>query len=81
MITTTHTDYPTNAFGYDIIVPAGSKVSSISAMGDSPNTHFWVDFAETARRLTGHKRSILHHNLTYYGIDVPAKYCNPYPNK
>lgn len=73
-------DYTVQAFGYDITVPAGSTVSNKSALGCDDGTRFWTDFHAVAEKLTGVKNSILAHDLTYRGIDVPAEYCAPYSN-
>jgi len=47
-------------------------------MGYDDNYRFWTDFHKEAKRITGFKDSILKHDLTYYGINVPGEYCEPY---
>lgn len=64
--------------GWKITVPAGSKVSNKTAMGYDDNYHFWEDWQKTAEEVTGYKNSILAHDLTYYGINVPAEFCEGY---
>ncbi len=80
MIKTSRTiaEYSIHYKGYDIIVPIGSKVSNSTACGPDDNYRFWTDFHPYAEKLTGFKNSILCHDLTYYGINVPAQYCIPY---
>ena len=79
MRTTTKKDYTTIAFGYKIHVPAGSPVTSITACGHDPAYHFLENVRRIAKRLTGFDDSILLHDLTYYGLNIPAEFCNPYP--
>lgn len=71
-------DFKTKFKGWDITVPAGSVVSNNTACGPDDNYRFWQDFHKVAKELTGYPRSILAHDLTYYGLNVPAKYCAPY---
>ena len=72
-------DYTLKYDGYTITVPAGSRVSNKTACGYDNNYRFWQDWREIAEKLTGFKNSLLSHNLTYYGINVPAEYCEAYP--
>ena len=83
MQTITKKDYSVeNLFGYGpVIVPAGSIVTNITACGEDDNYHFWHDFHKIAENVSGFKSSLLHHDLTYYGLNIPAKFCQPYPNK
>jgi len=67
--------------GYDLIIPIGSTVTNMTAMGPDNAYHFWQDFHEYAERISGFKDSILKHDLTYYGINIPAEYCEPYETK
>lgn len=67
--------YTVKAFGYLITVPVGATVANRTACGNDDNYRFWIDWQSEAERLTGFKRSILAHDLTYYGINVPAEYC------
>ena len=66
--------------GYTITIPAGSTFTNQTACGPDNEYRFWVDFHKIAEELTGYKRSILAHDLTYYGINIPAEFCpfNPY---
>lgn len=70
--------YPVEFGGYEFVIPAGSTVSNRTASGYDDNYHFWVDFHAVAEQLTGFKRSFLVHDLTYYGLNIPAEYCEPY---
>ena len=72
--------FTTNFMGLinPITVPTGSIVSNKTAMGYDDNYRFWTDFHKEAKRITGFKDSILKHDLTYYGINVPGEYCEPY---
>ena len=63
---------------YDIIIPIGSTVTNNTACGNDDNYRFWIDFHKIARELTGYKDSMLKHDLTYYGINIPAEYCEPW---
>lgn len=75
-------DFHVNKFrgGYSFIVPAGSIVSNKTALGFIDSCRFWVDFHKVAEQVTGFKNSILSHDLTYYGINIPAEYCEEYKN-
>lgn len=70
--------YEVKAFGYDLHIPAGSIVSNQTACGFDDSYRFWMDFRAIAALVTGFQSSILHHDLTHYGINVPAEYCEPY---
>ena len=74
-------DYKTEFAGYSITIPAGSIVSNATACGRDNNYRYWVNFYDTAERLTGFKDSLLKHDLTYYGINVPAEYCEKYKDE
>lgn len=57
----------------NITVPKGTRVTHMTAMGIDERYHFvddlsWVDknYPEIA--------SVLKHDLTYYGIDVPVEF-------
>jgi hypothetical protein len=71
-------DYTTTAHGYEITVPKGSIVTNATACGNDDNYRYWNDFQRVVEDLTGFKSSILHHDLTYYGLNIPAKVCEPY---
>lgn len=70
--------YAVKAFGYDVVIPAGSLVSNKTACGCDDGYRFWQDWRSVAEQLTGVKNSILAHDLTYYGVNVPAEYCEAY---
>lgn len=65
--------------GHSYTVPAGSSISNHTACGNDDNYRFWTDFHKIAEETTGFKDSILAHDLTYYGLNIPAEYCEPYP--
>ena len=65
--------YETHFRGYDFTVPVGSLVSNNTAQGTNDNSRFWEDFEETIPEHT-----MLYHDLTYYGLNIPAEYCEPY---
>ena len=70
--------YKVSYKGYDIEVPVGSRVTNGTAMGYNDNYRFWEHWHEYVEKLTGFKSSILAHDLTYYGLNIPAEYCEPY---
>ena len=72
-------DYVVKFRGYQgFTVPAGSIVTNVTACGVDNNYHFWTDFYKIAEEVSGFKDSILRHDLTYYGLNIPAEYCEPY---
>ena len=71
-------EYPVKVAGWDLVVPVGATVCNQTACGFDNNYRFWLDFREQAEKLTGYKSSILAHDLTHYGVNVPAEYCEPY---
>lgn len=72
-------DYPVKAFGYSFTVPAGSTVRNVTACGNDDSYRFWVDYQKVAEKASGFKNSLLHHDLMYRGLNIPAEYCEPYP--
>jgi len=70
--------YTINFKGWSITVPVGAKVSNKTACGYDDSYRFWVDFKEYAKNMTGFDNSMLHHDLTHYGINVPKEYCRDY---
>ena len=72
-------EYQVDAFGYQITIPVGSLVSNQTACGLNDNYRFWIDWHDTAKKLTGTNDSLLAHDLRYRGINVPAEFCEPYP--
>ncbi len=71
-------EYKTNISGWEIVIPVGSIVSNKTAGGNSDDYRFWTDFKGYAEKLTGYRESMLSHDLTYYGVNVPAEFCEPY---
>lgn len=71
-------DYYTHFKGYNITIPAGSVVTCMTACGIDPDYHFWNDYEGIAFNLTGFKDSTLKHDLKYYGLNIPAEFCDPY---
>lgn len=71
-----------NYKGYGLlVVPVGSTVYNKTACGNDDNYHFWKDFHKVAEEVSGFKNSLLHHDLTYSGLNIPAEYCEPYPER
>lgn len=62
---------------YAITVPVGSTVSNSTAMGNDDKCRFLTNFS--TKVLVGYDAPMLAHDLTYYGLDIPAEYCEPYP--
>jgi hypothetical protein len=71
-------EYKVRAFGYALAVPVGSIVSNQTAGGPDDSYRFWQDWRKPVEELTGFPNSILAHDLTYYGLNIPAEYCEPY---
>jgi len=68
-----------NYRGYGpIVVPTGSIVTNRTACGPDDNYRFWQDFEKIAEEVSGFKDSLLRHDLTYYGLTIPASYCEPW---
>ena len=70
--------YPAKMDGYTFTVPVGASVSNKTACGNDDSYRFWIDWHKQAEEITGFKNSILAHHLTYYGLNIPAEYCEPY---
>lgn len=64
--------------GWEIVVPVGSKVDNKTACGNDDTYRFWVGWSKQIEKLTGFKNSILAHDLTYYGLNIPAEFCEEY---
>ena len=73
-IYTTTKDYTVKFKGYTITIPKGSKATNQTACGIDDNYRFWIDFYTIIEKLTGFKNSLLHHDLTYYGLNIPVEY-------
>lgn len=71
-------EYKIKVSGWEITVPIGSIVNNKTALGFDNNYRFWQDFGPFVEALTGHKNSILLHDLTYYGLNIPAEFCEAY---
>jgi len=73
--------YPVKYKGYEIVVPVGAVVANKTACGCDDSYRFWQDWSEQAKTLTGFKDSLLAHDLTHYGLNVPADHCESYPQQ
>jgi len=67
--------YTTKIKGVDFTIPIGATVSNQTATGPDDNYRFWADFRKFI------KDEFVLHELTYYGINIPAEYCKPYPKR
>jgi hypothetical protein len=65
-----------NYHGYRFTVPVGARVTNMTACGTDDNYRFWQDFHKVAEDASGFRDSLLHHDLTYYGLNIPAEYCS-----
>jgi hypothetical protein len=72
-------DYKVKYKLYDLIIPAGSLVSNQTACGPDDNYRYWVIDNHYIEQLTGSKNSLLLHDLSHYGLNIPKEYCKPYP--
>lgn len=72
-------DYEADFRGWKFTVPAGSTVCNQVAGGHDDNYRFLAWFHTLAKEVTGTNHSTLAHDLTYYGLNIPAEYCEPYP--
>ena len=61
---------------YHITVPAGSTVTNQTACGPDDNYRFLRGVS--TKTLVGYDAGMLAHDLTYYGLNIPAEYCEPY---
>jgi hypothetical protein len=73
-------DYEVEAFGYQFTIPANSLVSNQTAQGNNDQYRFWIDYHHLAAKITGSHDSILAHDLKHRGINIPAEFCEPYPD-
>jgi hypothetical protein len=71
-------EYKVNYNGYDLIIPVGSTVNNRTACGNDDNYRFLQNFNDLAEKVTTYKHSMLLHDLTYYGLNIPAEFCEPY---
>ena len=72
--------YFTTFKGYEITVPAGWPVSNVTACGPDDSYRFAGDPRKLAALVTGQPDSILAHDLTHYGLNLPADVCEPWSN-
>jgi hypothetical protein len=70
--------FTTKAFGYEITVPQGWPVSNQTACGPDDQYRFAGNARRLAEMVTGLPDSILRHDLTHYGLNIPAEFCEPY---
>lgn len=71
-------EFKTEYRGYNITVPAGSLVSNRTACGNDDDYRFLADWDTV--QLVGYKAPMLAHDLQYYGLNIPAEFCTPYPS-
>jgi hypothetical protein len=73
-------EYKVNYKGYELTIPVGSTVTNKTALGHDDNYRFLsqANCNKIAEKVTGCKTSILLHDLTHYGLNVPAEYCESY---
>lgn len=64
--------------GWDLTVPVGATVSNKTACGNDDSFRFWENWRGQVKELTGYADSMLAHDLTHYGLNVPADHCEPY---
>jgi hypothetical protein len=64
--------------GWDLTVPAGAIVSNRTAGGYDDTYRFWENWGAYVKELTGYPNSMLAHDLTHYGLNIPAEFCEPY---
>ncbi len=62
---------------YEITVPVGSLVTNSTACWFDDAYHFLSGVP--AKVLVGYDAGMLAHDLRYYGLNIPAEYCEPYP--
>lgn len=74
-------EYRTFFKGWDLIVPAGSTVANKTARGCDDAYRFLQGTDEYAKMVVGHPDSILAHDLTHYGLNIPAEYCEAWPEE
>ena len=75
---TTKFPYEVEVNGYQILIPAGTRVCNQTASGCDDTYRFVMGTSAIARTLTGLPSSILEHDLKHRGINVPAEFCHPY---
>lgn len=71
-------EYRVNYNFWDLIIPIGSVVSNKTACGNDDRYRFLQGTAEFAKQVTGLPDSTLAHCLKYYGLNIPADYCEPW---
>lgn len=58
-----------NFKGYDITIPAGTRVTNKTACGVDEKYNFVDDLSWIPKDMP-----LLRHDATYYGVDIPAEY-------
>lgn len=71
-------EYQVEYNGQKLTVPVGWPVSNTTAMGPDDAYRFLTDVEKFATSVTGLPDSMLHHDMKYRGLNVPAEYCAPY---
>ena len=61
---------------YDITVPVGTSVNNKTACGFDDDYRF-ISGVST-KTLVGYDCSCLAHDLKYYGLNIPAEFCESY---
>lgn len=77
-ISKTIKEYKVKYKSYNLVIPVGSLVSNQTACGTDDDYYFWVINNQYIKQLTGYKNSLLLHDLTHYGLNIPKEYCKPY---
>ena len=78
-------EFRINAFGYDLVIPAGSSVNNNTACGPDDSYRFWSFYHAEVKKQHGDTRflagvpPLLLLDLSHRGINVPAEYCEAYP--
>jgi hypothetical protein len=74
-------EYRVNYNGWDLLIPVGSTVANKTAGGNNDAYRFLQGTNEFAKLVTGYPNSILAHDLTHCGLNIPAEYCEPWPEE
>lgn len=65
-----------NAFGYDVVIPRGTRTTHNTACGYDPKYNFVDDLSWIPNHLP-----LLRHDATFYGINLPAEKLEPVTSK
>lgn len=71
-------EYRVQAFGYEVVIPKGTIVFNSTALGPDDDYRFPMDCLKIAKLSAGDIYKGLLHDLTHYGINVPAEFCGPW---